>query len=107
MRKITYKLMVMLLVLLGFNSVSYADTLQENQDLARVSNILNAVYPLIDKAQAQAEPNQRVSFRYDWLKKDVQAIQAGIAQKINAAPIQPRVVKSLKTEYIAKPTTER
>ena len=79
---------------------SFADSVQEKTDLARISNILNAVYPLIDDARQQAIPNARVEFRYDWLRKDIQAIQAGIAEKINMSKVEPRTVTPLKTRYV-------
>ncbi len=82
------------------STASFADSVQESTDLARISNILNAVYPIIDDAQKESPKNTRVKFRYDWLKKDIQAIQAGIAEKINMSKVEPRVVQPLKTQYI-------
>ena len=82
------------------SGISFADSVQENTDLARISNILNSVYPLIVDAEQHATPNTRIKFRYDWLRSDIQAIQAGIAQKINAAKIEPRIVKPLQTQYV-------
>ncbi len=83
--------------LFGF---AFAGVEQESIDLARISNILDAVYPLIDDAQTQAQKNTRVKFRYDWLREDIQSIQAGIAQKINSKEIEPRVVKPLNIKYV-------
>jgi RAQPRD family integrative conjugative element protein len=85
--------------------ISFADSVQEKTDLARISNILNAAYPLIDDAQRQAISNTRVEFRYDWLRKDIQAIQAGIAEKINMSKVEPRVVTPLKTQYVEQQNT--
>lgn len=78
----------------------FADATQENITLSRISNILNAVYPLIDKAQKESDKNTRIKFQYTWLKKDIQKIQSGIAQKINEKDIEPRVVSPLSTKYI-------
>ena len=90
----------LLLLTASFNS-TFADTQTESEQLARINSVLNALYPLIDAAQKAAPSNQRVSFHYDWLRSDIQSIQNGIAQKINQAPIEPRVVESLKTQYVA------
>ena len=93
--------MVILTVSVVLTSVvSFADSVQERTDLARISNVLNAVYPLIDDAQKQAAPNTRVKFRYNWLRKDIQAIQTGIAEKINMSKVEPRIVQPLKTQYV-------
>jgi RAQPRD family integrative conjugative element protein len=87
-------------VVVATMGVAQANTTQENITLSRISSILNAVYPLIAKAQQEADPNTRVTFQYAWLAKDIQSIQAGIAQKINAAQIEPRVVPALNTQYV-------
>ena len=79
---------------------SFADATQENITLSRISNILNAVYPLIYKAQKESDKNTRIKFQYAWLKKDIKKIQSGIAQKINEKEIEPRVVAPLNTKYI-------
>lgn len=80
--------------------LSLADVDQENAQLARINNVLNAVYPLIDAAQAQALPNEKVQFHYAWLRADIASIQAGIAQKINQAPIMPVMVAPLHHRFI-------
>lgn len=87
------------------NSSVFADSTQENITLSRISNILNAVYPLIDKAQKESDKNKRIKFQYTWLKKDIQKIQSGIAQKINEKDIEPRVVAPLSTKYIEQQNT--
>lgn len=87
------------------NSSVFADITQENITLSRISNILNAVYPLIDKAQKESDKNTRIKFQYTWLKKDIQKIQSGIAQKINENDIEPRVVAPLSTKYIEQQNT--
>ncbi len=86
---------------------AFADPFQENIELAQISNVLNAVYPLIAEAEKEADPNARVKFHYDWLQQDIQGIQSGIAQKINAAKIEPRVVKPLKSSFITQQNVNR
>jgi len=101
MMRIKTHMILVLVAIVGLSSVNtFADTAQENTTLSRISNILNAVYPLIAKAQKEADPNTRVKFRYDWLQKDIQAIQSGIAERINASKIEPRAIQPLKTHYI-------
>ena len=78
---------------------AFATVSQENAELSRINSVLNSIYPLIDAAQKQATPSERMHFHYDWLRKDIQHIQAGIAQKVNAPAIAPRVVKPLNTQF--------
>ena len=84
-----------------------ADVVKENATLARINSLLNAVYPLIQQAQKQAPQNTRVSFNYSALKGDVQAIQDGIAQKINASQFVPQKVKPLQTQYLVKQSSHK
>jgi len=91
------------IILLSIFAIScYASTQLENVELARINSVLSSIYPLIDAAQKQAKPNTRVMFHYDWLKHDIQQIQAGIAQKINDGQIEPRVIKPLKQSFISQ-----
>jgi RAQPRD family integrative conjugative element protein len=94
------KKIILILSFLLIANFAFADTQTENEELARINSVLNALYPMIDAAEAAAPANQRVTFRYDWLVKDIQAIQAGIAQKINQVPIEPRRVEPLQTQYV-------
>jgi RAQPRD family integrative conjugative element protein len=91
---------ILIIIVILVLAASFADSVQEKTDLARISNVLNAVYPLIDNAQKQAVPDTRVMFHYDWLREDIQAIQAGIAEKINMSKVEPRIVVPLKTQYV-------
>ena len=65
---------------------SFADATQENITLSRISNILNAVYPLIYKAQKESDKNTRIKFQYAWLKKDIKKIK-GYGTKDNIITI--------------------
>lgn len=94
---------VIVSIIVGFSSLSIlADSHAENITLSRISNILNAIYPLINQANNEADQNARVMFQYTRLKKDIQDIQAGIAQKINHGVIEPRVVTPLNTNYVSQ-----
>lgn len=94
------KKIITTLLLLCLSLHVFADRQTENEQLARINSVLNAVYPLIEAAQKAAPSGQRITFHYDWLTKDLQAIQAGIAQKINQTQVMPRVVQPLDTHYV-------
>ena len=105
MNKNTIKITIMILsFLISTLTVAniFADTKAENTELARINSVLNAVYPLIDAAQQKANPNTRIKFHYEWLKQDIQKIQAGITQKINNAPIEPREIAPLKGNFLTQ-----
>jgi len=95
------------LLLTVFLSPLFADVQTENSELARINSVLNAIYPLIDAAQKFAPKHTRITFHYDWLKQDIQSIQAGIAQKINQVSIEPRMVPVLKVHYVKLNDKER
>lgn len=92
--------LLLFILLSSLITAIFADVKTENVELVRINSVLNAVYPLIDAAQKATLKNQRLIFHYDWLRHDIQAIQLGIAQKINQAPIQPRVIEPLRTHYV-------
>jgi RAQPRD family integrative conjugative element protein len=79
---------------------SFATVAKENIELSRINSVLNSVYPMIAAAKAQAVPQERLKFHYKWLQSDIQAIQTGIAEKINAAQISPRIVNQINTNFI-------
>lgn len=88
------------IILIAFAYPLLADVQTENSQLARINSVLNAVFPLIDAAEKAAPKHRRITFHYEWLRKDVQSIQAGIAQQINQGPLEPRVIQPLTTDYI-------
>ena len=102
------KLITALLIIASLCSINaYAGVQEENAEPARISNILNAVYPLIDAAKTQANPNSRLKFRYDWLKQDIQNIQMGIAQKINKTRLVPQLYTPLKSNFTVQTNTQK
>jgi len=80
---------------------AFATTAQENAYLALVVRQLQAVYPLIDKAQAQADPNARIQFQYGALRTDLNTVIAGINQKLTPQPIEPREIKPIEGDYLS------
>lgn len=97
--RLTHLVFNLIIASLLFTAPVYGNTPTENMDLARISHILDASYPIIEDAKKQADPNQRLKFHYEWLKEDIQSIQKGIAQKIKQDRIEPRVITPLKTKY--------
>ncbi|AHF01399.1 hypothetical protein THIAE_06120 [Thiomicrospira aerophila AL3] len=54
---------------------------------------------LIRAAQAQQNPDQRIKFRYDWLRHDLGKMSSGIRNHLNDPSSQPRVIEPLIGDY--------
>ena len=79
--------------------VAFADADAEREALARITHELNALEPLIKQAEASADQDSRVRFRYDWLRQDLKQIRDGIQSHIDAPRAQPRSFPPLRGEY--------
>lgn len=76
----------------------HADVDGERTALAQLVHELDALLPLVAKAQAQAEQTTRVQFQYDWLLLDIERIKLGIQEHLTA-PKQARRVPPLQGDY--------
>ncbi len=80
-------------------SPGYADGDVEREALARLVHELEVLQTLIDRAELVADPDARVSFRYDWLREDLERVRSGIQEHIDAPLNEPRTVKPLRGDY--------
>jgi RAQPRD family integrative conjugative element protein len=114
MQKIMMGLVVSIFALLSFNA--RADERQETVYLTQILNQLNAIQPFILAAQKAQPTNGRIQFHYmkyrdskgawhNGLLEDVNAIKAGITQKLNGPVIEPRVINPLKGDYFSQPNS--
>lgn len=72
----------------------------ERETLARLAYELEALEPLIEEAEAQSDPDARVEFRYDWLRRDLERVRHGIQEHIEAPrQPQPRQIDPLQGDY--------
>ena len=76
-----------------------ADAEGEREALAHVIHELQALEPLLRKGEVQANPDARVHFRYDWLRKDLQQMRLGIQDHLDAPRAEPRQFPPLRGEY--------
>jgi len=83
--------------LLWGTSVANPDA--EREALARLIHEIEAVEPLIATAESQASPDARIRFRYDWLRRDLERIRAGIQEHIDAPRTEPRMFPPLRGDY--------
>ncbi len=78
---------------------AFADVDAEREALAKVIHELNALDSLINRAEANAEQNSRIRFRYDWLRQDLKQIKDGIQSHIDSPRAQPRSFPPLRGDY--------
>ena len=76
-----------------------ADADGERESLARITHELQAIEPLITEAAAQANPDARIRFQYDWLRQDLIKMQQGIQSHIDAPRSEPRTFPPLRGDY--------
>jgi RAQPRD family integrative conjugative element protein len=76
-----------------------ADADGERELLARIAHEIEAIHPLISQATSQANPDARVRFQYDWLRQDLDQIQRGIQDHIDAPRSEPRIFPPLRGDY--------
>lgn len=86
---------VAVLVMSGPSQASDA----EREALVRLAHELDALAPLIAAAQTGANPAERVRFRYDWLRRDIDRIRDGVLEHANADQAEPRLYKPLRGDY--------
>jgi RAQPRD family integrative conjugative element protein len=76
-----------------------ADADGERAALARITHELEAIEPLITEAAAQANPDARIRFQYDWLRQDLIKIQQGLQAHLDAPRSEPRTFPPLRGDY--------
>lgn len=84
---------------LSVTQVAFADADAEREALAKVIHELNALDSLIKRAEANAEQDSRIRFRYDWLRQDLKQIKDGIQSHIDSPRAQPRSFPPLRGDY--------
>ena len=88
-----------LVIGLSVTSAALADAGAERETLAKIIHELNALEPLIKRAEANAEQDSRIRFRYDWLRQDLKQIKDGIQSHIDSPRAQPRSFPPLRGDY--------
>lgn len=71
----------------------------EREALTRLLHEIQALEPIIQEAQAQADPEDRVRFEYLWLRRDLTKIAQGLQDHINGPRNEPRKFEPLRGDY--------
>ncbi|MEQ3620907.1 MAG: RAQPRD family integrative conjugative element protein [Marinobacter sp.] len=88
-----------LIIGLVVTPAAFADADAEREALAKVIHELNALDSLIKRAEANAEHDSRIRFRYEWLRQDLKQIKDGIQSHIDSPRAQPRSFPPLRGDY--------
>ncbi len=76
-----------------------ADAEGERAVLARIHHEIRALEPLLAEAASQADPDARIRFRYDWLRRDLDRMLRGLQAHIEAPQGTPRAFPALRGDY--------
>lgn len=74
-------------------------SISERKALLSILSHLQDINVLIRSAETQQNPDQRVKFRYDWLRKDLYKINRGISDHLSSPESQPRSFEPVMGEY--------
>jgi len=90
-------LCAMAILTLSTAGPAQADT--EREYLMRLTQEINALTPLIDAAEENADKAARIRFRYDWLRRDLARIREGLLTHATADQAEPRRYPPLRGDY--------
>lgn len=82
----------------GF-SFHAADVDAEHAALAQIVTELKELNKLIDRAEKEADPTARISFQYDWLRRDLKLVRRGIQDHLDTPSSEPREFEPLQGDY--------
>ncbi len=88
-----------LVIGLLISPIAFADAGAEREALAKIIHDLNTLEAAIKQAEANANPDSRSRFRYDWLRQDLKQIKDGIQSHIDSPRAQPRSFPPLRGDY--------
>tara|TARA_R110001592_G_scaffold238751_1_gene498598 strand:- start:502 stop:804 length:303 start_codon:yes stop_codon:yes gene_type:complete len=89
----------LLIIGLVATPAALADADAEREALAKITHELNALEALINRAEASADKDSRIRFRYDWLRQDLKKIKDGVQSHIDSPRAQPRSFPPLRGDY--------
>ena len=98
-----FSMFMVFAITLAFSMTGYAEQDAENALLASINHEIDMILPLVNQAEAEAQPNTRELFHYDWLRDDLRAIQSGINQKLNNISQPANQIIPIKGDYSESP----
>lgn len=87
------------LTIIAFGNAASADTTEECQRLKDAQAVLSQIHTHLQAAEAAADPDVRIHFRYDWLRRDLAAIRRGIQTQLDSASCTPLPMPRVRGDY--------
>lgn len=81
------------------SAIIHADAHSEREMLNRLAQQIQALDELIDRAEAESEPDARVQFQYQWLRQDLVRVRKGIEDYVRGAHHDRRTYPPIEGEY--------
>ena len=97
-KKSTFQIGIAIAILLLAFSLQ-ADREAERAMLSRLSQEISDLETLISHAEREQPEGSRVRFRYDWLRRDLTLVKAGIDSYLQDSHLQPRSAEELQGLY--------
>ena len=88
-----------IIIFAALSAPTYAITDQERSVLQRLHVELSTISKIIDEAQQAANADDRRQVDYQRLKSDLQKIQQGILDAVNAQRRDPRLLPPIEGDY--------
>lgn len=86
-------------LLLGQAAVADASLSSEQQALLKIDAQLAALTTLIETAEQSADPDARIRFRYDWLRRDIAKVRNGVQAHIHRPLVEKQAIADLHGDY--------
>ena len=71
----------------------------EHQALLKIDRHLSDLVLLIDEAELSADPDRRIRFRYDWLRRDIARVRNGVQAHIHRPLAEKQANAALQGDY--------
>ena len=71
----------------------------EHQALLKIDHQLSELTELIDEAELSADPDNRIRFRYDWLRRDIARVRRGVQAHIHRPLAEKRASLPVQGDY--------
>ena len=86
-------------VLLWQNLAADEAITSEHQALLKIDRHLAELAALIEAAEQSADPDARIQFRYDWLRRDVGQVRKGVQAHIHRPLAESQANAPLHNDY--------
>jgi RAQPRD family integrative conjugative element protein len=91
--------LLVVLTSIHVGDIAIADSTEELKRLQSVYAELVQLQSELELAEAAADPDTRIHFRYDWLRRDLAIIRHGIQAQIDASISAPINRPRLRGDY--------